>query len=445
MPRWLTPLALLVVVASARADDWPQWLGPQRDGVWRETGILDHFPKDGPTIKWRVPIHGGYAGPSAANGKVYVFDRILAPGEKDPANLFARTNSKGVERLSCLDAATGKEVWTYEYPCQYGMSYPAGPRAAPLISGGKVYTLGAMGDLNCVDAATGKSVWSKSFMKDYDAPLAIWGFAAAPILDGNKLICVVGGKAFVVAFDKDTGKELWKSERGGPEPGYSAPMIYQVGKTRQLIVWLPDSVNGYDPETGKLYWSEAFKLQSNLAIPTPRFDGDRLLVSSFYNGSRMYQLDLDKPAAKELWRSAVSSENPAKTDNLHAIMCTPYIRDGHIYGVCSYGELRCLTLDGKRLWADLRATGKETKPAERWANAFLTPNGDRWFLFNEKGDLIIAKLTPKGYEEIDRAHILEPTCRLADRTVVWTHPAYANKCAFIRNDKEIVCVSLAKD
>jgi hypothetical protein len=132
-------------------------------------------------------------------------------------------------------------------------------------------------------------------------------------------------------------------------------------------------------------------------------------------------------------------------------MPTPVIKDGHIYGVCSYGELRCLRLeDGKRVWADLRATSKGTPPKdkrdqERWANAFLTPHGDRYFLFNEKGDLIIAKLSPQGYEEIDRAHLLEPTGRLQDRSVVWSHPAYAERCIFVRNDKEIICVPLAAE
>jgi hypothetical protein len=156
-----------------------------------------------------------------------------------------------------------------------------------------------------------------------------------------------------------------------------------------------------------------------------------------------------KPAI--LWKGKSNSELPDKTDGLHSIMPTPYIRDGYIYGVCSYGELRCLKADtGERVWMTLKATGAANKPAERWANAFLTPQGDRCFLFNEKGDLIIAKLKPEGYEEVSRAHVIEPTNNMVGgqrngKLVVWSHPAYANKCVYIRNDQEIICLSLAAE
>jgi outer membrane protein assembly factor BamB len=153
---------------------------------------------------------------------------------------------------------------------------------------------------------------------------------------------------------------------------------------------------------------------------------------------------------KELWRSNSRGEQPKQTDKLHSVMSTPVIEDGYIYGDCSYGELRCLSLkDGKRLWSDLTASGAGKEPV-RWGNVFLIPNGDRYFLFNEKGDLIIARLSPKGYEEIDRAHLLDPTGQLAanysgPRKIVWSHPAFAGKAVFARNDKEIVAVSLAEE
>jgi outer membrane protein assembly factor BamB len=446
-------LALLVCLGSGlRADDWPQWLGPQRDGVWRETGVLDRFPKGGPKVRWRNPLGGGYAGPAVAGGRVYVTDRLLAPGAKDPANPFARTNSAGKERVLCLDEKTGKALWTHEYDCTYkGISYPCGPRATPVVAGGKVYTLGAMGDLYCLDAKGGKVVWSKNFPKEYGARVPLWAFSASPLLDGDKLICLVGGKGSVaVAFHKDTGKELWRAlSLDGAELGYCPPMIFTVGGKRQLIVWHPEAVNGLDPETGNVYWSEPFEVRSNLTIPTPRLAGDKLFLTSFYNGCRLYEVTGgDKPAAREVYRSRGRGERPNQTDMLHAIMCTPFIKDGYVYGVCSYGELRCLRLaDGKRLWSDRTATGAG-KDEVRWANAFLVAQGERFFLFNEKGDLVIARLTPKGYEEIDRAHLLDPTGQLGGfgtpRKVVWTHPAFANKAVYARNDKEIVCVSLAK-
>jgi len=435
---------------SSRADDWPQWLGPQRDGIWRETGILERFPPGGPKVRWRTPLGGGYAGPAVVGGRVYVPDRKLTGNAQDPDNLFKRTNTPSKERVLCLDEATGKEIWRHEYDCTYTIAYPCGPRATPVVQDGKVYTLGAMGDLYCLDAASGKPVWSKNLPRDYKAPVPLWGFSAHPLLDGDKLICLVGGRdSVVVAFDRHTGQEKWRAlsfALPNTELGYAPPMIFSVSGRRQLIIWHPEAVNGLDPETGKVYWSQKFRLKANLAIPTPRLEGDRLLVSSFYNGSMLLRLSADPPGAAVVWQSRGRGETPDATDNLHSIMSTPYIRDGYIYGVCSYGELRCLKLDdGQRVWQDLRATGRATEPTERWANAFLVANGERWFLFNEKGDLIIARLTPKGYEEIDRAHLIEPTGRAQGRKILWSHPAFAGKAIFVRNDKEIVCVSLAAE
>jgi outer membrane protein assembly factor BamB len=453
--RALLALALLACLGPGlRADDWPQWLGPRRDGVWRETGILDKFPKEGPKVRWRVKIGGGYAGPAVADGRVYVTDRVLAPGQKDPDNPFQRTRSAGKERVLCLNERDGKVLWKHEYDCTYrDISYPCGPRATPAVAGGKVYTLGAMGDLFCLNAKDGKVVWSKNFLEDYGARVPLWAFSASPLIDGDKLICLVGGKgSVVVAFHKDTGKELWKAlSLDGAEIGYCPPMIYTAGGKRQLIIWHPEAVNGLDPETGKLYWSQPFNVRANLTVSTPRLAGDKLFVTCFYNGCRLYELTGgDRPAAKELYRGRGRGERPDQTDKLQAIMCTPFLEDGYIYGVCSYGQLRCLSLaDGKRIWANLTATGAGREPV-RWANAFLVAQGERFFLFNEKGDLIIARLSPKGYEEVDRAHLLDPTGQLGGgftsaRKVVWSHPAFANKSVYARNDWEIVCASLARE
>lgn len=436
-------LALLVMVASGamlRADDWPQWLGPQRDGVWRETGILEKFPEGGPKVRWRVPIGGGYAGPAVADGRVYVLDRQLAKGTKNPANPFQRGMIPGSERVVCLNEATGEIVWKHEYDCPYRISYPAGPRTTPVVKDGRVYTLGAMGDLFCLEAATGKVVWSQHFTKPpYNLQAPLWGWSAHPLLDGDKLICVVGGDgSTAVAFHKDTGKELWRALSAN-EPGYCPPMIYEFGGKRQLIIWHPEAVNGLDPETGKVYWSQPFALRSGLSIPTPRKSGNDLFVTAFYNGPMMLRFEPGKPEPAVLWKG--KSESEKQTDGLHAIICTPVLKDGYIYGVCSYGQLRGLKADtGERLWETFAAT-TGGRP-ERWANAFLIEQGDRFFLFNEKGDLIIARLSPKGYEELDRVHLLEPT-GAAGRDVLWSHPAFANRCMYARNDKEIICVSLA--
>ena len=313
---------------SVRADDWPQWLGPQRDGVWRETGILDKFPMDGPKVRWRVAVGGGYAGPAIVGDKVFVADRVLADGSSDPADPFAVSYSEGIERISCLEAATGVPVWRHSYPCKYGVAYPCGPRCTPIVAGGKVYHLGAMGDLVCLDAMTGKVAWSKNFKKDYGAPIPLWGWAANPLLDGDKLICLVGGKgSIVVAFDKDSGAEKWKAlsfEREPTQLGYCPPMIFKAGGVRQLVIWHPEAVNSLDPETGKVYWSEKFPVKANLAIATPRLEGDKLLIASFYNGSRLYKLDADKPAASLVWASKGRGESPCQTDILHSIRSTPF-------------------------------------------------------------------------------------------------------------------------
>jgi outer membrane protein assembly factor BamB len=411
------------------ADDWPQWLGPNRDAIWREDGIIEKFPTNGPPVRWRAGIGGGYAGPSVAKGRVYVADRRLATGAS-------------FERVLCLSEADGALLWKYEYECPYTISYPAGPRVAPMISAGKVYTLGAEGNLFCLSADDGKVLWSRDFKKDFGIKAPVWGFAGHPLLDGNRLICLAGGPgSTAVAFDKDTGKEIWRA-LSAQEPGYCSPVIYPAGGKRQLIFWHPEAANSLNPETGEVYWSVPFKARMGMTIATPCKMGDWLFFTCFYNGSLMLRLDPAKPAATPTWRTLEESEKD--TTYLNAVMCTPFLEDGYIYGVCSYGQLRCLQADtGKRVWETFQATTAGV--AVRWANAFIVKNGDRFFLFNEKGDLIIAKLSPRGYEEVSRAHLLEPTGSAAGRAVLWSHPAFANRHVYARNDKEIICVDLAAD
>lgn len=430
----------LATAISAVADDWPQWLGPHRDAVWRETGILESFPAGVPAARWRTPIGGGFSGPAVAQGGVYVMDRQLSPGTANPANPFDRAKIPGTERVLCLRETDGAILWKHEYECPYDLSYPAGPRTTPVVDGGKVYTLGATGKLFGLDAKTGHVIWARDFKKDFGVETPVWGFAANPLVDGRKVICLVGGAGTtVVAFDKETGAELWRALTA-KEPGYCPPMIYEFGGKRQLIVWHPESVNALDPDTGKIVWTYPITpVRSGMTIPSPRQSGDRLFLTSFYNGSLMLRLDADQPPL--VWQSKKISEKD--TDGLHSVMSTPFLEDGYIYGTCSYGQLRCLKADtGERVWETLAATTHDGKEI-RWGNAFIIKNGARFFLFNEKGDLIIARLTPKGYDEVSRTHLLEPTNEEPGRAVVWSHPAFADRCVFARNDKEIICVSLA--
>jgi outer membrane protein assembly factor BamB len=459
--RLAATLALLTLVSPARADDWPQWMGPNRDGVWREDGILANFPAGGPKKLWEARVGQGYAGPAVAGGKVYLMDRRVDDGQPEAKSPFDRSEQRGGERVLCLDAATGKLVWEHSYPSTYRISYAAGPRCTPTVDGDRVYTLGAMGDLFCLEANTGKAVWSKNFISDFGATVPVWGFSAHPLVDGDKLICLVGGSdgRLVMAFDKATGAEKWRAlsfERG--DFGYSPPVIYDIGGKRQLIIWHPRALVGLDPETGKRLWEVPFEARNALTAPMPRKEGDKLFVTSFYNGSMLVRVT--DAGAEAVWRSKSRGEAPNQTTDLNSIIPTPVVKDGYVYGVCSYGQLRCIELDtGRRVWETMQATRGPLTPervrdrpepnvtqpwSERWANAFLVEHRDRYLLFNEQGELIIAKLSPEGYEEVARAQLLTPTNRLAGRPVVWSHPAFAEKCIFARNDEMLVCYSLAE-
>lgn len=436
-------LAALVLLSfsftAAIAEDWPQWMGPDRDGRWNETGILDKFPAGGAKILWRTPIAGGYSGPAVAAGKVYVTDYVRSAGEakNDPG---ARPELKGRERVLCLDAASGKVLWKHEYDCAYKISYPAGPRATPTVADGKVYTLGAEGNLLCLDAARGKVLWQKDLKSEYKIEAPFWGFSAHPLVDGDKLLCLVGGAGSVaVAFDKNSGKEIWKAlSTTAPDAGYCPPTIIEAGGKRQLLIWDPKKLSGLNPQTGEIYWSEPLVPQYNMSICAPQQAGDYLFTTGIGKLAVLFKLDRDKPGLQEVWSAKPNT-------GVFAANSTPLVDGQTIYGNdCEVGCLRAVDLaTGKRLWETfVPTTGGERRDSH--GTAFITKNGDRYFLFSETGDLIIARLSPEKYEELSRAHILEPTGEAFGRPVVWSHPAYAGRCAFIRNDKEIVCVSLAK-
>jgi outer membrane protein assembly factor BamB len=422
-----------------RADDWPQWLGPKRDGVWRESGILDQFPQGGPIVKWRAKIAAGYSGPAVANGRVYVTDRVLAEGAKNPDEKMPsrqKTAIPGIERVLCLSEKDGSLLWKHEYDCPYKVSYPLGPRTTPVVADGKVYTLGAEGNLLCLDVEKGKVVWERNLKKDYKVESPMWGFSAHPLLDGQKLICIVGGEGTtVVAFDKNSGKELWRALTAR-EPGYCPPMIYEIAGKRQLIIWHPQAVNGVDPETGKVYWTQPTNSYFGMTIATPRLVGkDAIFVSGHPQTSVLVRVKDGTTPELAGWKGSSKL-------GIGSVFSTPFVEEGHIYGVHSGGALSCIKPEtGERLWESFDATTGD-RPAGS-AECFLIKNGDRFFLFNEKGDLIIAQLSPKGYKEISRAHLLDPTTSTWGRDVLWSHPAFANRCVFARNDKELVCVSLA--
>ena len=230
------------------------------------------------------------------------------------------------------------------------------------------------------------------------------------------------------------------------EVGYSPPMIYEAAGKRQLIVWLSESLNSLDPATGKLWWTLQYPVgrapqRPAVNIVPVRRDGDYLFLSTFYHGPMMVKLDPEKPAASVVWKG--KSNDPEKPDGMHLLMAAPVLKDGHVYGVSAMGQMLCQSEDtGKKVWESLTAVGGKEADC---ATAFIVPQGDRYVIFNDLGELILAHLSPKGYQEIDRARILEPVQAARGRHVVWSHPAFAYRHVFARNDKEIVCVSMEAD
>ena len=429
-------LAVLIcqaIVSESRADDWPQWLGPQRDGVWREAGTVDKFPADGPKIKWRANISGGFSGPAVAGGRVFVTDYVT-DGDQTP-NPDKRSDLQGTERVLCFDATSGELLWKHEYACAYQISYPAGPRCTPTIDGGFVYTLGSEGDLRCLEIEQGKLVWERNFKRDFQSETPIWGFCGHPLIDGDRLFCVAGGRnALAVALNKKSGETIWKA-LDAEQPGYSPPTMIDAGGTRQLLIWHAESLNSLDPSSGATFWSEPLTPNYGMAIATPRISKNILFVGGIVNTSMALDLDADRPMAKVRWMG----EKEKGIDPVHS---TPIIKDGYMYGVNRRGKLSCVNLDtGEIVWSTF-----DLMPTDRGAQSgtiFIVANQDKHFLFNDSGELVIAKLSPSGFDMMDRTQVIEPTGDAFGRMVVWNHPAFANRCMFVRNDKELICVSLA--
>ncbi len=429
----LLVVGILLAAAAPFADDWPEYRGAGRRGVWKETGIVDRFPEAGLKVLWRAPVKVGYSGPVVAGGRVFVTDFVPVQG------------SRGTERMLCFDEKTGALLWKQEWDASYGPFVNTnGPHATPTVDGTRVYALGTAGTLSAMNVATGEVLWRKEFVKDLRAELPIYGFVSAPIVDGDRLIAFVShtpdGKVF--AFDKATGKEIWRAHGTGADIGTSQPFIVEAGGARQLIVWDMASVTSLDPATGASYWTQPFRTGINFAMAQ---SGARLLVSTFEEGPMMLELDQQRPGARAVWRGYGKSE--IDTDKLHSSLSPPIIDGDYVYGICSYGQLRALDArTGERLWESRAVTVERT----RWVSAQMVQHGDRVFITNDRGELILARLRPTGYEEISRTPLIKPTSDPRGRfrklgAVYWSHPAYANKHIYARNDEELIAVTLAAD
>lgn len=414
----------ILVSGFCSAQDWPDWRGINRDGTWNETGIVEKFESVKLTPEWSVSIGSGYSGPTVSKGKVFITDLI-----KEPAQ---------TEGILCFDESTGKKLWEYRYYCEYSVGYPAGPRASVVINNGNAYSLGTMGNLFCLNADNGKVLWQRDLNKDYEIRMPTWGISATPLIVDDKIILQISGSnnACVIALDKTTGKEIWRNL--DDIAAYSAPVFIEKNGKKVVVVWTEDSLSGLNLETGEIYWRFPWKTGSGMSIATPVLNDNHIFVSCFYSGSMLVKLTDDYTSAEKVWQRCGESER--KTDALHCVMNTPVIIGNFIYGVDSYGELRCLELKtGNRVWENLSAVKKD-----RWANIHFVQNGYKTWMFNEHGELIISELSPNGFKEISRTKIIEPTREQLPRGVTWSHPAFANKHVFVRNDNEMVCVDLSE-
>lgn len=425
---WLIAALCAFGLSTARGEDWPQWRGPSRDGVWRESGITAKLPSGQLPIKWRVPLASGYCGPTVAAGRIYVMDKLTQP--------------KTTERVHCFDERTGETIWSYAYECDYGrIGYPAGPRASVSIDEGRAFALGSTGKLHAFDAASGQLLWQKDLDQEYAIAMPIWGISASPLVYQDLVVVQIGGKdACIVALNKATGAEVWRALSDRAQ--YSAPIVVMQAGQPVIVCWTGDSVAGLAAETGKVLWRYEWKPRNMpIGVATPVVSGDRVFFTSFYDGSLMLRLLPDKPAVEKVWQ--IVGRDERNTLALHSIIATPVFEGGYVYGTDSYGEFRCLDANtGERLWENLTAV-----PKARWSTIHFVKNGERYFLFNERGELLIGKLSPQGFEEQSRAQLIEPTLdQLRQRGgVCWSHPAFANRHVFARNDQELVCASLAAE
>jgi outer membrane protein assembly factor BamB len=393
------------------AGDWPCWRGPNGDGTWHAFKLPDTWPADGPKRLWSVPILGGYAGISVVDGRVFTMDREKTPGGKDAP-------SDGNERVLCLDAETGKSIWSHKYPTKYGDlgGYSNGPRAAPTIHEGRVYTLGAVGHLHCFEAKSGEVRWSKDMVKEHKARVPEWGFAASPVIHNQLVIVHTGAEpnGCVTAFDRITGKEVWRSL--DDPAGYATPVLTDTPGQQTLIVWTPENINGIDPDTGKKFWSVPYKVTYGVSIATPIYRDGIVFVTGYWEGSKAIRIG-PKPSDHELiWEDS---------KNLRGLMAQPLYRGGHVYSLDKTNGLTCFELKtGKKLWDD----GNRLTPKGRNPHASIVWLGDsdRILAVNSVGELILARLTPSGYQEQSRVKILDGQ--------VWGHPAFAGSRLFVRTD-----------
>jgi outer membrane protein assembly factor BamB len=408
---WLRSLSLVLFCApAARAADWPQWLGPTRDGISPE--VVRPW-KDPPKVVWRQPVGEGHSSPVVAQGQVFLHTKVK---EKDE------------EELTAFDARTGVVQWRVSYPrAAFKSLFGHGPRATPAVQGGRVYTFGITGVLTCFDTATGKQAWQADTLAQFGAKNLFFGVSTSPLVEGHRVLVNVGGKgASVVAFDKDKGHVLWKSL--DDPASYSSPIRFEHDQREQVVFLTQRGLVSLNPADGTPYWQ--FPLVDKLleSSTTPVRAGDLLVGSSITYGSVGLRLETKEgnPAVREVW----------KDPSLTCYFSTPVPVGGeHLYMVIGK-----LPLGGGKAEASLRCveakTGKElwTRARVGKYHAALIRTGDgKLLLLDDASNLVLLDPDPKEYRELARAAICGET---------WAHPALADGRLFVRDEKELLCLQV---
>lgn len=369
-------------MAPRTETDWPQFLGPQRNGVSPDTQLIAFWPPAGPPGVWQRPVGAGYSGPVVAGGRLI---------------LFHRTGDEEV--VEALDAQTGRGQWRFGYPTTFQdrlLRMDAGPRSTPVIDAGRVYTLGAEGKLHCLELDTGRSVWSHDLLAEYHPPESFFGVGTAPLVEGRLVLVNVGAKgAGIVAFDKETGKEAWRAT--SDEASYSSPIAATVDGQRCAFFFTRAGLVVLDPPTGRVRYARPWRSRMNASVnaATPLFVDGQLFLSASY-GTGAILLRVGKDRADEVWKGDGIMSN-------HYATCV--YQDGCLYGFDGRQEqrarLRCID------WQ----TGRVCWTQEGFGCGWIILAQGRLYILSEDGDLVVVEATPEGYRERARARVLGRPCR----------------------------------
>lgn len=407
--RSFLALALFLIPCAICADDWPQWLGANRNGVSAEKGLIATFPKGGPKIVWQRDVGEAFAGTVVAGDRLILFHRV---GDE--------------EIVECLDAGTSKQKWKFAYPTDYRDTYSKGngPRSTPTIAGDKVVTLAADGTLHCLTLDAGKKLWSRSLAKDYNAPTGYFGFGCSPLVEKDLVLVNVGGKqAGIVAFDIASGKEVWKATSDAAS--YSSPVVCTIDGQRQVIFFARTGPVVLDPATGKVLHQQRFRSRNDLSVnaATPLVIGDQAFFTASYETGALL-LKLKKDGASELWTDEEIMASQYNTSVYH---------DGHIYGFDGRVDsriapnFRCFELKTKKIKWDQTEYG----------NGSMILADGRLIVLTEKGDLCLVDAAPTKFNETARFRLLESgPCR--------AQIALANGKLYARDQRKLVCVEMKR-